>query len=126
MSLEVTFILRNVRELLGPACDPQLRLISKSCHTGMATVPREQMRLEDYLSSLALFLWAVQVLEMPWRGAQFCEVVARGGALGDAAVGPRAGASGALGRDDCIGSREGRAFAGGAVAARAGASLPLE
>eukprot|EP00601_Ochromonadales_sp_CCMP2298_P032076 CAMPEP_0173334492 /NCGR_PEP_ID=MMETSP1144-20121109/5463_1 /TAXON_ID=483371 /ORGANISM="non described non described, Strain CCMP2298" /LENGTH=197 /DNA_ID=CAMNT_0014279543 /DNA_START=859 /DNA_END=1448 /DNA_ORIENTATION=- len=81
MSLEYAFVLGNVRELLGPACDPQLRLVSKSCHTSMATVPREGMHLEDYLSSLALFLWAVQELKMPWRGPQFCEVVAGGGHL---------------------------------------------
>jgi hypothetical protein len=80
MSLEHAFILENVRELLGPACDPQLRLVSKSCHATMATVPREQIRLEDFLSSLSLFLWAVEVLEVPWR-AQLCEVAAGGGHL---------------------------------------------
>jgi hypothetical protein len=66
MSLADSFILSNVRELLGPACDPQLRLVSKKCNAAMATFPREQMRLEDFLSSLALFLWATQVLEIPW------------------------------------------------------------
>jgi hypothetical protein len=81
MSLEDAFILGNVRELLGPACDPQLRLVSKSCHAAMATVPREQIRLEDFLSSLGLFLWALEVLEVPWRGMQLCEVAARGGHL---------------------------------------------
>jgi hypothetical protein len=76
MSLEDAFILRNVRELLGPACDPQLRLVSKSCNAAMATVPREQIRLEDFLSSLSLFLWAVEVLEVPWSMEELCEVAA--------------------------------------------------
>jgi len=125
MSLEDIFVLRNVRELLGSVCDPQLCLLSKSCHAAMATVPREEMRLEDFLSSLALFLWAGQVLEMPWSRDQLCEVAA-GGTFGGAAVGPRGGASLPLGRGDCIGSGKGRASAGGAVATRAGASLPLE
>jgi len=125
MSLEDIFVLRNVRELLGSVCDPQLCLLSKSCHAAMATVPREEMRLEDFLSSLALFLWAGQVLEMPWSRDQLCEVAAGGGTFGGAAVGPRGGASLPLGRGDCIGSGKGRASAGGAVATRAGASLPL-
>jgi hypothetical protein len=81
ISLKYSFIVENVRELLGPACDPQLRLVSKSCHAAMATVPREQMRLEDVLSSLRLFLWAVQVLKVPWRKMQLCEVAAGGGHL---------------------------------------------
>jgi hypothetical protein len=81
MSLADAFILVNVRELLGPACDPQLRLVSKGCHAAMATVPREQILLEDFLSSLGLFLWAVQVLEVPWTRAQLCEVAAGGGHL---------------------------------------------
>eukprot|EP00601_Ochromonadales_sp_CCMP2298_P016766 CAMPEP_0173220172 /NCGR_PEP_ID=MMETSP1142-20121109/2008_1 /TAXON_ID=483371 /ORGANISM="non described non described, Strain CCMP2298" /LENGTH=95 /DNA_ID=CAMNT_0014148043 /DNA_START=2217 /DNA_END=2504 /DNA_ORIENTATION=+ len=81
MSLEYSFILRNVRELLGPACDAQLRLVSKSCHAAMATMPREQMRLEDYLASLRLFLWALKALKVPWRGLQLCEAAAGGGHL---------------------------------------------
>jgi hypothetical protein len=127
MSLEDAFILGNVRELLGPACDPQLRLVSKSCHAAMATVPREQIRLVDFLSSLGLFLWALEVLEVPWREELF-EVAAGGGHLDvredfsppahpaslrsrrcGAAVGPRAGASGALGREDSVCSCERRA-----------------
>jgi hypothetical protein len=81
MSLADSFILERVRELLGPACDPQLRLVSKKCNAAMATFPREQMRLEDFLSSLALFLWATQVLEIPWSWDQLCEVAAGGGHL---------------------------------------------
>jgi hypothetical protein len=81
MSLQVGFILRNVREMLGATCDPQLRLVSKSCNAAMATFPRELMRLEDFLSSLALFLWAMQALEMPWSREELCEVVAGGGHL---------------------------------------------
>jgi hypothetical protein len=81
MSLEDAFILGNVRELLSPVCDPQLRLVSKSCNAAMATVPHEQIRLEDFLSSLGLFLWAVEVLEVPW-GEELCKVAAGGGHLG--------------------------------------------
>jgi hypothetical protein len=65
MSLEDAFVLENVQELLGPSCDAQLRLVSKSCHAAMATLPRTKMQLEDFLSSLGLFLLAVEVLKMP-------------------------------------------------------------
>jgi len=47
--------------------------------SSMATFPHEQMRcLEDFLSSLRLFFWAKEMLEIPWRRAQFCEVAAGG------------------------------------------------
>jgi hypothetical protein len=76
MSLEDAYVLENVQEMLGPSCDPQLRLVSKSCHTAMAIFPRAKMRLEDYMS-VGLFLWAVEVLKLPWRGR--CIDVAAGG-----------------------------------------------
>mmetsp|Transcript_25217 Transcript_25217/g.56649 ORF Transcript_25217/g.56649 Transcript_25217/m.56649 type:complete len:212 (+) Transcript_25217:80-715(+) len=62
-SLQCTFTLDRVREFL--VCDPQLRLVSRWFRQALAAVPHLQLKVEDYLSPLPLFLWARQELRMP-------------------------------------------------------------
>jgi hypothetical protein len=42
------FVLERAREYLGAACDPQLRLVSRSCRDLLAAVPHEDLRIEDF------------------------------------------------------------------------------
>ncbi|KAJ1435084.1 hypothetical protein B484DRAFT_325782 [Ochromonadaceae sp. CCMP2298] len=59
------FVLDRAREFLGATCDPQLRLVSRRCRDALAAVPREELRVEDFLSSASLFVWARKKLRMP-------------------------------------------------------------
>jgi hypothetical protein len=77
---EMEFALDRAREFLCTTCDPQLRLVSRSCRDALAAVPRELLRVEDYLSSASLFAWARKELLMPER-ADIAVMAARGAHL---------------------------------------------
>jgi hypothetical protein len=62
-SLQSTFVLDRVREFL--VCDPQIRLVYRWFRQALAAVPLLQLQVEDYFSTLSLFLWARQELHMP-------------------------------------------------------------
>jgi hypothetical protein len=68
MSLEIDFILEQVREILGASCDPQLRLVSKRCNAVMQRYPRQDLQVCDFVSSGSLLLWAKKTLKMRWKG----------------------------------------------------------
>jgi hypothetical protein len=78
---EMDFALDRAREFLGDKCDPQLRLVSRSFRDALAAVPRDVLRVEDYLSSASLFVWARQELHMPARKKDIAAIAARGGHL---------------------------------------------
>jgi hypothetical protein len=73
------FVLDRVREYLGTSCDPQLRLVSRRCRDAMNSFPRELPRVEDFISSVALFVWARKKLRMPKTEAICCRVARSGG-----------------------------------------------
>jgi hypothetical protein len=75
------FVLDKAREFLGAACDPQLRLVSRRCRDALAAVPRESLRVKDYLSSAALFVFVRKELGMPERKEDIAVLAARGGHL---------------------------------------------
>jgi hypothetical protein len=62
--MEDPFVISRVWEFLGPAEAPMLRLVSRSWRDALAEVPRELLRVEDYLSPLPLFIWAWKELNM--------------------------------------------------------------
>ncbi|KAJ1415682.1 hypothetical protein B484DRAFT_401383 [Ochromonadaceae sp. CCMP2298] len=69
-----------VRGFLGTSCDPQLRLVSKDCNAVMQKWARGKFAVQEYLSSTALFTWAVSELRMP-VGVDICDEAALGGHL---------------------------------------------
>ncbi|KAJ1405664.1 hypothetical protein B484DRAFT_457028 [Ochromonadaceae sp. CCMP2298] len=69
-----------VRGFLGASCDAQLRLVSKGCKQVMQKWARGKFDIKDYLSSAAVFTWALKELGMP-VGEDICEEAARGGHL---------------------------------------------
>jgi hypothetical protein len=75
MKLESEFMIARVREILGPACEAPLQLVSKKC---LALVPRQDLRVEHFVSTVSLFVWARQELRMPRLGTLHA---ARGGNL---------------------------------------------
>jgi hypothetical protein len=79
-ALELDRILDWLCGFLGTSCDPQLRLVSKNCNTVMEKWTRGGKDMRDYLSSAALFNWAVNELRMP-VAEDICEKAARGGHL---------------------------------------------
>jgi hypothetical protein len=78
--METAFVIDRLREFLGPTGNPQLRLVSRSFRDALAAVPLELLRVEAYLSSASLFLWASLELRMPER-ADIADMAARGGHL---------------------------------------------
>jgi hypothetical protein len=77
---DMEFLLDRAREFLGTTCDPQLRLVSRSFRDALAAIPRELLRVEDFLSSAPLFVWARKELRMPERD-DIARMAARGGHL---------------------------------------------
>ncbi|KAJ1384843.1 hypothetical protein B484DRAFT_410681, partial [Ochromonadaceae sp. CCMP2298] len=75
LSVQSIFVLDRVREYL-PACDPQLRLVSRWFRDALAAVPHQQLRVEDYFSSLPLFLWARGELGRMPRGDEIADKAA--------------------------------------------------
>jgi hypothetical protein len=78
--METPFVFDRAWEFLDATSAPQLRLVSRSCRDALAVVPRELLRVEDYLSSASLFVWARRELRMPER-ADIAVLAARGGHL---------------------------------------------
>jgi hypothetical protein len=79
MSLEIDFILEQVREILGASCDPQLRLVSKRCNAVMQRYPRQDLQVCNFVSSGSLLLWAKKTLKMRWKG--ICDEIVKAGCL---------------------------------------------
>jgi len=75
------FVLDRAREFLGATCDPQLRLVSRRCRDAVAAVPRDLLRIEDYLSSASFFVWAREELRIPEGRRDTAGIAARGGHL---------------------------------------------
>ncbi|KAJ1424228.1 hypothetical protein B484DRAFT_451609 [Ochromonadaceae sp. CCMP2298] len=59
-----TLVLRLARDFLGSSCDLQLRVLSKACNESMLEIPLVESKVEDYLSSVALFVWARNSMRM--------------------------------------------------------------
>jgi hypothetical protein len=74
------FVLRRAHEFLGSICDLQLRVVSRACNVAMQEVPLVKSKVEDYLSSVALFEWATNHMGMPVAEGIY-EVAASGGHL---------------------------------------------
>jgi hypothetical protein len=79
-SADMDFVLERAREYLGTTCDAQLRLVSRSFRDLLVAVPHEDLRIEDFLSSASLFVWARRELRMPKR-ADIAVMAARGAHL---------------------------------------------
>jgi hypothetical protein len=79
-AMEDPFVFDRAWEFLDPATAPQLRLVSRSFRDALAALPRKLLRVEDYLSSVSLFLWARRELRMPER-ADIADMAAWGGHL---------------------------------------------
>jgi hypothetical protein len=75
------FVLERAREFLGTTCDAQIRLVSRGCRDLLATVHHKPLRVADYLSSVALFVWATEKLCMPEK-KDFAHRAARSGCSG--------------------------------------------
>jgi hypothetical protein len=78
--MDAPYVFDRVWEFLDPTSAPQLRLVSRSWRDALAAVPRELLRVEDYLSSASLFVWARRELRMPER-ADIAVLAARGAHL---------------------------------------------
>ncbi|KAJ1380181.1 hypothetical protein B484DRAFT_462329, partial [Ochromonadaceae sp. CCMP2298] len=76
---DMDFPFERAREFLGGMCDPQLRLVSRRCRDALAAVPREMLRIEDYISSAWLFVWATGAFGMPRM--EIAPIAASGGHL---------------------------------------------
>jgi hypothetical protein len=63
---------------MGTTCDPQLRLVSRSFRDLLAAVSYEDLRIEDFLSSLRLFLWARDELSFDYPALTLAVKAARG------------------------------------------------
>jgi hypothetical protein len=75
--MEDPFVISRVWELLDPTEAPQLRLVSRSWRDALAEVPRELLRVEDYLSPQPLFIWAWKELNMkPHSALVACKAAA--------------------------------------------------
>jgi hypothetical protein len=79
MSLEIDFILEQVRLILGASCDPQLRLVSKRCNAVMQRYPRQDLQVCNFVSSVSLLVWAKKTLKMRWKG--ICDKIVKAGCL---------------------------------------------
>eukprot|EP00601_Ochromonadales_sp_CCMP2298_P026378 CAMPEP_0173284188 /NCGR_PEP_ID=MMETSP1143-20121109/7883_1 /TAXON_ID=483371 /ORGANISM="non described non described, Strain CCMP2298" /LENGTH=184 /DNA_ID=CAMNT_0014222135 /DNA_START=170 /DNA_END=721 /DNA_ORIENTATION=- len=79
-AMQNQFVLRYVREFLGPTGDPQLRLVSRFCRDELATTPVEDLKIKDFVSSVPLISWAWRELNMP-RTNLVTEEIARDGQL---------------------------------------------
>jgi hypothetical protein len=69
------FAVQRAREFMGTTCDPQLRLVSKSFRDA---VSYKDLRIEDFLSSLRLFLWARDELSFDYPALTLAVKAARG------------------------------------------------
>eukprot|EP00601_Ochromonadales_sp_CCMP2298_P009821 CAMPEP_0173249766 /NCGR_PEP_ID=MMETSP1142-20121109/19199_1 /TAXON_ID=483371 /ORGANISM="non described non described, Strain CCMP2298" /LENGTH=74 /DNA_ID=CAMNT_0014182425 /DNA_START=25 /DNA_END=246 /DNA_ORIENTATION=+ len=61
------FVLHRARGFLGSSCDLHFRLLSRACSEAMQEIPLVKSKVEDYLSSVALFDWANSCMGMPMR-----------------------------------------------------------
>jgi hypothetical protein len=79
-TMESEFVLARAREFLGLVCDPQLRLVSRRWRDALATVPRANLKMEHYMTTVSLFLWARKKLKMR-ETADIAAMAAEGGFL---------------------------------------------
>jgi len=64
-AMQSDFVLRYVREFLGPTSDPHLRLVSRFCRDELATTPIKDLEMKDYVTCVFLISWAWRELNIP-------------------------------------------------------------
>jgi hypothetical protein len=76
--IQTAFVLHWAREFLGSSCDLQLRVLSRACNESMQQIPLVAAKVEGYLSSVPLFLWARDGMGMPISEGIYEEAASRG------------------------------------------------
>jgi hypothetical protein len=76
--IQTAFVLHRAREFLGSSCDLQLRVLSRACNESMQEIPLVTAKVEDYLSSVPLFLWARDGMGMPISEGIYKKAASRG------------------------------------------------